>query len=160
LVVVGVLLTPDTDDILVRRGVRDSKTLSNSRILDLSKLIKENCPSEVLSLPPPQYDLAYQQHGRNLTRLLAWAHAQVIDRLGQRVRVDKAMSDQFGDESLLTEALETVGCTIPVEQRRRAERRLAVAAASVVARAEFVSAIHRHRAASSISRLSSMMAHQ
>lgn len=69
------------------------------------------------------------------------------------------MSDQFGDESLLTEALETVGCTIPVEQCHRAEPHLAVAAASIVARAEFVSAIHRQRAGSSIGRLSSMMAH-
>jgi len=66
-----VLLTPDTEDILARRGVRDSKTLSNSRILELSKLIKENCPFEVLSVPRPQYDLAYQQHGHNLNRLLA-----------------------------------------------------------------------------------------
>lgn len=122
LVVAGVLLTPNTEDILARRGVRDSKTLADSRILELSKLIKENCPFEVLSLPPPQYDLAYQQHGRNLNRLLAWAHAQVIDRLGQRVRAGKAISDQFGEESLLIEAIETVGCTIPVEQRHKAEQ--------------------------------------
>jgi ribonuclease HIII len=139
--VAGVLLTPDTEITLARRGVRDSKTLSDAQILELAQLIRANCPVETLVLLPPDYNIAYEQHGRNLNRLLAWGHAQVITKLSQRMPVGKAISDQFGDESLLVEALAAEGCQITLEQRPRAESDLAVAAASVIARAEFVTAM-------------------
>jgi len=141
LVVAGVLLTPDTEITLARRGVRDSKTLSDAQILELAQLIRANCSVEILVLLPPDYNIAYEQHGRNLNRLLAWGHAQVITKLSQRMPVGKAISDQFGDESLLVEALAAEGCQITLEQRPRAESDLAVAAASVIARAEFVTAM-------------------
>jgi ribonuclease HIII len=141
LVVAGVLLTPDIEITLARRGVRDSKTLSEAQIMELAQLIRANCPVEVLILQPPNYSIAYEKHGRNLNRLLAWGHAQVITKLSQRMPVSKAISDQFGDESLLVEALAAEGCQITLEQRPRAESDLAVAAASVIARAEFITAI-------------------
>ena len=141
LVVAGVLLTPDTEIALAQRGVRDSKTLSDAQILQLAQVIRENCPVEVLVLLPPDYNIAYKQHGRNLNRLLAWGHAQVITKLSQHMPVGKVISDQFGDESLLVEALAAEGCQITLEQRPRAESDLAVAAASIIARAEFVTAM-------------------
>lgn len=141
LVVAGVVLTPDIEVTLARRGVRDSKTISDTRISELARLIRANCPIEVLTLLPPNYNIAYEQHGRNLNRLLAWGHAQVITKLSQRMPVGKAISDQFGDESLLVEALADEGCQITLEQRPRAESDLAVAAASIIARAEFVTAM-------------------
>lgn len=141
LVVAGVLLTPDIEITLARRGVRDSKTLSDAQILELAQLIRANCPVEILVLLPPDYNIAYEQHGRNLNRLLAWGHAQTIAKLSRRMPVGKAISDQFGNESLLIEALAAEGCQITVEQHPRAESDLAVAAASVIARAEFVTAI-------------------
>jgi len=141
LVVAGVLLTPDIEITLARRGVRDSKTLSDAQIVELAQLIRTNCPVEVLVLLPPDYNIAYEQHGRNLNRLLAWGHAQVITKLSRRMPVGKAISDQFGDESLLVEALAAEGCQITLEQRPRAESDLAVAAASVIARAEFITAM-------------------
>ena len=141
LVVAGVVLTPDIEVTLARRGVRDSKTLSDTQILELARVIRANCPIEVLTLLPPNYNIAYEQHGRNLNRLLAWGHAQVITKLSQRMPVGKAISDQFGDESLLVEALADEGCQITLEQRPQAESDLAVAAASIIARAEFVTAM-------------------
>lgn len=144
LVVAAVALLPEVEIELARRGVRDSKILSDSRILELAHLIREKCPFEVLVLHPPEYNMAYEQHGRNLNRLLAWCHAQVISRLGRRVLALKAISDQFGDESLLKEALLTEGCNIPLEQRPHAEEDMAVAAASILARAEFVIAIRKY----------------
>jgi len=141
LVVAGVVLTPDIEVTLARRGVRDSKTLSDTQILELARFIQANCPVEVLMLLPLDYNIAYEQHGRNLNRLLAWGHAQVITKLSQRVPVGKAVSDQFGNESLLVEALASEGCYISLEQRHRAESDLAVAAASIIARAEFVTAM-------------------
>lgn len=141
LVIAGVVLTHESELVLARRGVRDSKTLSDTQILELAQLIRASCPVEVLVLLPPDYNVAHEQHGRNLNRLLAWGHAQVITRLSRRFSVNKAISDQFGDDSLLIEALAAEACQVPVEQRPHAESDLAVAAASVIARAEFIAAI-------------------
>jgi ribonuclease HIII len=108
------------------------------------------CQVEVKVLLPPDYNIAYDQHGRNLNRLLAWGHAQVIAKLSRRTNATRAISDQFGDESLVIEALKTEGCTITLEQRPRAESDLAVAAASVLARAEFIAAIEDYTAKAGI----------
>lgn len=141
LVVAGVLLTPDVEITLAGRGVRDSKSLSDAQIQELAQVIRANCPIEILVLLPPDYNIAYEQQGRNLNRLLAWGHAQVITKLNQRIPVGKAISDQFGDEALLVEALAAEDCQITLEQRPRAESDLAVAAASIIARAKFVTTI-------------------
>lgn len=144
LVVAGVLATPETELALARRGVRDSKTLADARIGQLAQLIRAVCPVEVLVVSPAEYNRAYEQHGQNLNRLLAWGHAQVITRLSRSRAVTRAVSDQFGDEALLVEALAAEGCRITLEQRPHAESDVAVAAASVIARAEFVVAIREY----------------
>lgn len=144
LVVAAVLVTPDIEITLARRGVRHGKKLSDTQIGELARFIKGNCQFEVLTLLPPDYNSAYEEHGRNLNRLLAWGHAQVIAKLSRRVIAGRAVSDQFGDKSLVIEALSAEGCNIPLEQRPRAESDMAVASASVLARAEFVAAIEEY----------------
>lgn len=141
LVVAGVVVTPDLEVRLAQRGVRDSKTLSDVQIRELAQFIRSNCFVEILLLLPQDYNKVYEQQGRNLNRLLAWGHAQVITKLSRRASVERAISDQFGNESLLVEALKTEGCEVNLEQRPRAEDDLAVAAASIVARAEFVASM-------------------
>lgn len=144
LVVAGVLATPETELILARRGVRDSKTLADARIDQLAQLIRAVCPVEVLVVSPAEYNRAYEQHERNLNRLLAWGHAQVIARLSRGRSIARAVSDQFGDEALLVEALVAEGCQVTLEQRPHAESDVAVAAASLLARAEFVATIREY----------------
>jgi len=141
LVVAGVIVNPQTEVLLAKRGIRDSKSLSDSTIMDLAPFIKQNCPFEVIVLLPPEYNALYEQHG-NLNRLLAWGHAQVISNLSKRQKVAKAISDQFGNESLVIDALKAENCDIVLEQRHRAESDIAVAAASIVARSEFVRAMN------------------
>lgn len=144
LVVAGVVLTNESEIVLARNGIRDSKTLSTNQIEKFAKIIRANCPVEALILTPLEYNSLYDKHGRNLNRLLAWGHAQVIIQLNQRHAVEKVISDQFGEASLLLEALEAEECKVVLEQHPHAESDLAVAAASIIARAEFLSAIRRY----------------
>ena len=72
----------------------------------------------------------------NLNRLLAWGHAKALETLLENVSCGRAIADQFGDERLILNALQEKGRTITLEQRHKAESDLAVAAASIVARAE------------------------
>ena len=143
LVVAGVIVTPEVEDWLAKHGVRDGKQLSRGRVAELAQLVQVSCPVETLILQPPDYNVAYKEHGRNLNRLLAWGHARVISRLSRCMPVAKAISDQFGNPNLLIQALAAEGCQIPLEQHPQAERDLAVAAASVVARAAFIGAIEK-----------------
>ena len=51
---------------------------------------------------------------------------------------DRAVTDQFGDKSLVLDALMKKGRSIELVQQPRAEEDMAVAAASILARAEFL----------------------
>jgi ribonuclease HIII len=84
-----------------------------------------------------------------VNRVLAWGHARVIENLMlQRERMDpppvRAISDQFAqDKSTVAKALMELGRSIELVQRHRAEADLAVAAASILARDEFVRRLKR-----------------
>ena len=87
---------------------------------------------------PARYNELYRKFG-NLNRLLAWAHGKVITNLHAKVpRCPRALSDQFGDPRLVEGELRRQGLEIVLQQRTKAESDIAVAAASILARAEFV----------------------
>jgi len=90
-----------------------------------------------VAIGPERYNSLYQEI-KNLNRLLAWAHARVLENLLGRVSCEYALADKFGDERFIQNALMKKGRTIQLEQRVRAEEEIAVAAASLVARAEFL----------------------
>ncbi len=137
LVVAAVYVTEATAVHLRAGGVRDSKTLTDKRIADLAAEVRRTCPCSVVAIGPERYNDMYAKI-RNLNRLLAWAHARAIENLLEQVECARVLSDQFGDERVLRQALMEKGRQIQLEQRPRAEDDVAVAAASIVARAEFV----------------------
>ena len=75
---------------------------------------------------------------KNLNRLLAWGHARAIENLLEKVSCERVVADQFGDERFLKNALMTKGRVVTLIQKPRAEEEIAVAAASIIARAEFL----------------------
>jgi len=137
LVVAGVYATDATAILLRQIGVRDSKTLSDKRIAEMSTEIRRTCPVNVVAIGPDRYNEMYAKI-RNLNRLLAWAHARVIENLLEKVACARVVSDQFADERVLQRALMDKGKGVHLEQRHRAEDDVAVAAASIIARGEFV----------------------
>jgi ribonuclease HIII len=66
-----------------------------------------------------------------------------LENLLQQVDCALAIADQFGDERLILNALQEKGKLIRLEQRPKAEEDLAVAAASILARAEFLIRLKR-----------------
>ena len=81
---------------------------------------------------------------KSVNTLLAWGHARVIENLmGKRYQMNpppvKAISDQFAaSKSVIEKELKSLGRELPLEQRHKAEEDIAVAAASILARDEFV----------------------
>ncbi|HEY5648401.1 MAG TPA: ribonuclease HIII, partial [Nitrospiria bacterium] len=118
-------------------GAKDSKRLTDKRIIELSDLIRKKYLHSLVAIGPERYNSLYEKM-KNLNRLLAWAHARALENLLEKQDVPRAVADQFGDERLIQEALLNKGKTIQLEQRPRAEDDPAVAAASIMARAEFL----------------------
>ena len=138
LVVAAVAVTATTWRVLVELGVQDSKNLSDSRARSLADEIRGAFPSEVIAVMPKRYNELWTKMG-NVNRLLAWAHARAIENVIARApEATAAVADQFGDESLIRNALFEHGRRVQLVQMPRAERDPAVAAASILARAEFL----------------------
>lgn len=124
-------------------GVKDSKKLTDARILLLAPKIREVAlESDVVAIGPEKYNELYSKM-KNLNTLLAWGHARVIENILSRKMVGHVLTDQFGDRSLVESALQSKGKTVLLEQRPRAEEDTAVAAASCLARAEFISRLEK-----------------
>ena len=137
LVIAGVYVSPELEGQLRDVGVRDSKSLSDKRAIILSDHIRQSYPHEIVAIGPERYNSVYASF-RNLNKLLAWGHARAIENLLERVSCDRVVVDQFGAERFLNTALMEKGRSVQVIQKPRAEVEIAVAAASIVARAEFL----------------------
>lgn len=143
LVIAAVFVDARTQGELKLMEVRDSKKISDGRVLELAPDIRSICPHSIIAIGPKKYNELYIKI-KNLNRLLAWGHAKALENLLERgVTCERAISDQFGDERLILKALQEKGQRIVLEQRTKAESDLAVAAASVLARAEFLVRLKR-----------------
>ena len=142
LVIAAVFVDATTQDELNLMQVRDSKKISDGRILEMAPDIRMICPHSIVAIGPQRYNELYAKI-RNLNRLLAWGHAKALETLLEKVSCGRAIADQFGDERLIVNALQDKGRSIVLEQRHKAESDLAVAAASILARAEFLQRLKR-----------------
>ncbi len=142
LVIAGVFVDGDLPHQLLDLGVKDSKMItSDQKALDLADAIKELITLDrfnVIVISPEKYNDLYVKF-RNLNRLLAWGHASVIENLLTRwPNCPRALSDKFAHETLIQRALKERGKKIVLQQRTKAESDIAVAAASILARAAFL----------------------
>ena len=138
LVTAGVMVKKEQAEFLSGLNIKDSKKLTDKFILEVANKIKQNCLFSVVTINPEKYNELYAKFG-NLNKLLAWAHARAIENILEKApECQNAISDKFGDESLIKNALQKNGKKINLIQRPKAESDIAVACASVLAREEFV----------------------
>ncbi len=132
-------------------GIRDSKSIGNDRrIGELAERIRETpgCVHTVVPIGNEAYNRLHTKM-RSVNAVLAWGHARVIENLMlQRHRMNplpiRAISDQFAaSKETVAKALLSLGRELELVQRHRAEEDIAVAAASILARHEFVTRLDR-----------------
>ena len=127
---------------LVAMGVRDSKAITSDRAaVALAGKIKDRLGDGAwcqVTIGPAAYNRMYGRMG-SVNRVLAWGHAKCIELLLEKVPgCPRALCDQFGPEEQIRRALQEKGRKIVLEQRTKAESDVAVAAASILARAGFL----------------------
>ena len=141
LVVAGVFLPEGQENVLSELGVKDSKKFSDNRVRELAEVIKKGYTHSIVAIGPEKYNELYTKL-RNLNRILAWAHSRAIENILEEVNCKLAITDQFGDKAFVLNALMKRGKTIELIQRPKAEEDLVVAAASILARAEFLKRLY------------------
>ena len=143
LVVAAVIVDETTAEKLQKAGVKDCKLLSDKKILQLEDVIKENVvDSAVLELKPHIYNMRYEQvkaEGDNLNQLLGYGHVAALSQvLAKHGECKGALIDQFTKSNAVLKSLQAKFPTMTFRQQPKAESDLAVAAASVLARAKFL----------------------
>ncbi len=137
LCIAGVYAEGDVIAELKKIGVKDSKNMTDKAILKLAKEIRKLCKVSVVRMNPLKYNQLYSKF-KNLNYLLAWGHSTAIENLVKETHCKNVIIDQFASESVVISALQKKKLEVNLTQRHRGEEDLVVAAASIVARQEFV----------------------
>lgn len=148
LVSAGVYVDENIAKLLEFEGIKDSKKLSDKKNIELSQKIITICKNKysIIEISPEKYNDLYEQFVRekkNLNTLLAWGHAKAIEELLSKVECQTAIADQFADESFIQSKLQEKGKRLQLIQMPKAEENIAVAAASIIARARFLEKLNK-----------------
>lgn len=142
LVTAAVLVDETIQPRFETEGVKDSKQLNALAIARLSRLIRNTTIHNIVTIRAEKYNELQAGMG-SVNRVLGWAHARVLENVLEQGKADLAVADQFGDPSLIQRSLMERGKRIELRQMPHAESDIAVAAASIIARYEFVRRIEQ-----------------
>jgi ribonuclease HIII len=127
-------------------GVMDSKRLADYSIKNIAHSLYERYPKNIscVVIKPLRYNeiiADMQTRGENLNDLLAWQHGKAIMELLEQVpNIRGILVDRFSHGKKVWKLLSGKEIGIPVEERVKAESDFAVAAASIIARYQFLQA--------------------
>lgn len=126
---------------LQKVGVKDSKAVSSDKIiLELEKKIRGTLGIivEVMALSMEKYNELYIKFGQNLNQLLGWMHSCSLKNALKRRFVERGLLDQFSKRPIVQGFLRGTFPGFTLAMRTKAEEDPVVAAASIIARAEYV----------------------
>ncbi|MBF8808421.1 MAG: ribonuclease HIII [Enterococcus lacertideformus] len=137
-------------DQLKRLGVRDSKELKDSQIIQVAHHLKDLIPYQLLVLPPQKYNEIQTKY--NAVRMKVALHNQAIHLLLKKiapVKPEVILIDQFTPEANFKKyvRLEQNQVTEKIYFVTKGEQyHLAVAAASIISRASFLEELAKESA--------------
>ncbi len=141
LVIAGCVVQPGMERWLREVGVKDSKLVDDPQVPILAEKIRRLLGEgfwDLVAISPERYNQLHEEMG-NANRILGWGHARVIENLLEaNPDIPMAVTDQFGDKKYVEGALMQRGRNVRLIQAYGGERDVAVAAASLLAREEFL----------------------
>ncbi|MCH1429794.1 MAG: ribonuclease HIII [Chlamydiales bacterium] len=141
LCVAGVYADEEAIQKLSKAGVKDSKKMSDTKILELKKKVIAICPyHHLICISPKKYNELYARF-KNLNRLLAWGHATCIESLYNKSGCTHIHIDKFANEHVVNQAVASKKLDLNIRQSHKGEEDIVIAAASIIARGAFVEAM-------------------
>lgn len=138
LVVAAVSIPAEKSELLQSSKVADSKTIDDQRIRILGPWLRDNFDFEIRCLMPKQYNQEWENAGSNVNTLLTQLHFDCLQQLISRSGFQNIVVDRFSPSCPVSKRLHAVHPSLNVVEVPRAETHLAVAAASVLAREQFL----------------------
>lgn len=134
LVTCAVYVNKELSEKLRKFGVRDSKELSANQIIRIASQIKKLGEDnyEIISINPQRYNELYQKFN-NINLLLNWSHSKAIENLLERKPAKTIITDKFRKKDLIF-SNNFDSSNYNIIQETKAEKYIAVAAASILAR--------------------------
>ncbi len=129
----------------IAAGVKDSKKIAEPQIMRFDRMIRETPGVAVRTClcGMTKYNELMAKKGASLNRLLGWLHATAVSQALAQIPVPWGLLDQFSEQPLVQRELAKKGQkNFELRMRTKAEEDPVVAAASVVARAEYVRQMH------------------
>lgn len=141
--VIAALVADDSEQQQLKAlGVRDSKKISENKILQIADQLQANFAHAVVVIGPEKYNSLYKKI-RNLNKLLGWGHARAIEHILEQTTADVAISDKFAELHRIKASLTEISDGLDVQVLVRGESVMQVGAASIIARATFVKQMRR-----------------
>lgn len=134
-------------ELLKRLGVRDSKEMKDTQIVQLAKILKETIPYQLLVLSPKKYNEIQPKY--NAVRMKVALHNQAIYLLLHKIaptKPDAVLIDQFTPEANFKKYARLEKNQIEEKLyfvTKGEQYHLAVAAASIISRASFLEELDR-----------------
>ena len=142
LVVASAFLDNNSYQIVKRLGVTDSKKLSDLKILDIYKEIKDKVVYNTTVVTSLEYNTQLKSF-KNISYFLANIHKRTVEGLLKRdIKAEYIVIDQFSvDKRRLSNEFKDI--PVSMRQFHKGESDIAVACASVIARAVFLNEMEK-----------------
>ena len=128
-------------------GVRDSKDIRKEKLLEIAEeIIKIKPQYRSRILMPETYNrmqAEFEREGKNLNELLAWAHSAAIKDVlrGLTYSRIKLVIDKFDTEKMYDRLTGVDKTKVDIIQKSKGESEIPVAAASIIAKRAFETAV-------------------
>ena len=129
--------------------IDDSKKISDEKILTIAPKIKKICPNVVCNIFPNKFNDLYEKY-KNAHIIKTWGHNDCITKLRSKVGINiPVYMDQYCTKDNYLRYLNNLGIEyanknkIDVFETKSESKYIAIAAASVIARYEFINMINK-----------------
>ena len=141
IVVAGICVNKETEPILQKIKVKDCKENTDKLNLYMAQQIYDSIDKKYYSIISPsikEFNEAFDKEENNTVRTMAYMHGSAIKKISERTGCKNAIIDKFDNSPRLNFRLKELCPNVNIKLYPKAEKYLGVAAASIIARVEYI----------------------
>lgn len=141
IVIAGMCVNKETESILKKIKVKDCKANTDKLNLYMAQQIYDSIDKKyysIISVPVKEFNNTFNKEENNTACSMAYMHGSAIKNISERTGCMNAVIDKFDNSPKLISRLKEVCPNVNIKLYPKAEKYLGVAAASIIARAEYL----------------------